>query len=708
MQTRTGFERREFLKLSLAAGGALLVTIPLGGAEAASTGSSMLNAFVRIEPDGPITLIMPKVEMGQGTFTSLPMLIAEELEVGLDQIRTEHAPPNPKVYGIDGDQSTGGSTSVLQMWEPLRRAGATARTALIAAAASTWQVGADSCHAERGEVVHAPSGRRLAYGALASRAARAKLPHTVALKDPKDFKLIGRPTRRLDAPSKVDGRATFGIDVRRPGMRYAALEQTPVKGGRLQHADEAAARRLAGVRQVVVADDVVAVIADNTYAARRGLEALAPRWDGGPHGHLQQADLVAALDRAVDRKGARAKRIGDVDDALRQASRTLEARYHQPFLAHATMEPMNCTVHWHGGRCEIWVGTQAPDRVVSKLADLGLKPENIVLHNHLIGGGFGRRLEVDTVVVAARIAQKVAGPVQVIWSRAEDIRQDRYRPAYVDHIAAALDAHGNPIGWRHTIAGGSATAQWDGKPLKTGVDDDAVESSKNPAYLFPNLSVHYVQEDPPNLTVSWWRGVGPTRSVFVVESFIDECAAAAGKDPVAYRRPLLADGRARRVLDIAAERAGWGSVLPKGHGRGVSVQSAFGSHLAQVVEVAVEGDDVRVVKVVCAIDCGRIVNPDGVRSQLEGGVIFGLSAALFSEITVANGRVEQSNFDDYPVLRMDGAPSIEVHLVESSESPGGIGETGTACVAAALGNAIHAATGRRLRTLPFRKSLRET
>jgi CO/xanthine dehydrogenase Mo-binding subunit len=704
MASTLSLDRRRFIEASLLAGGGLLLSVPLGAPRAAAADAEPkpLNAYVRIPALGPITLVMPKVEMGQGTYTSLPMLIAEELELRLDQVETVPAPPDPKVYGVEGDQSTGGSTTIRDCWLPLREAGATARIMLVAAAAKTWKVAPSECTAVEGTVRHASSGRTLAYGALAPLAARQRVPHPVPLKAPADYRLIGRSTARREAPSKVDGSARFGIDVRVPGMRYAALAQAPVAGGRVRALDEAAARRVPGVRQVVREDDLVAVVADHYHAAEQGLAALALEWHGGANGRVQQAQLVRDLEAAVRHPGGLARRIGDPAAAARAATRAV---YHQPFLAHATMEPMNCTVHWRAGHCEIWVGTQAPDRVVAKLAAFGLAPEQITLHNQLIGGGFGRRLEVDGVETATRIARHVDAPVQVIWSRAEDIQHDRYRPYYVDHLSATLDAAGHPTSWRHTIAGGSASFAWDGKPLKGGVDDDAVESSANPAYELPNFAVRYVQHDPGVIPVSWWRGVGPTRSVFVVESFIDELAAAAGQDPVAYRRPLVKDERLRRILDLAAERGNWGRPLPVGQGRGVSIQAAFGSYLAQVVEVAVEGAEVRVLRVVCALDCGQRVNPGNIAAQLEGGVVFGLSAALAGEVTVKDGRIVQSNFDDYPVLRLPDVPRIETHVVESGEKPGGVGETGTACIAAALCNAIFAATGKRVRTLPVTRGL---
>ena len=697
-------ERRRFLEVSLVAGGTLLLSVPLAVRATAAAGAR-LNAYVRIDGSGIVTLILPKVEMGQGTYTSLPMLIAEELEVGLDQIRTEDAPPDPKVYGADGLQETGGSTSIRDCWVSLRTAGATARTMLVRAAAKAWKVPVAGCHAARAEVVHAASGRRLGYGALAALAAAQPVPAKVALKPARDFKLIGHSTPRLDTPAKTDGSARFGIDVRLPAMRYAALAQSPVVGGSVAAIDAAAARAVPGVRQVVREDDVVAVVADNTFAALSGLEALKVRWHDGPHGAVQQAQLVASLDAAVDRPGVLARRVGNPAAALRRAARVVEARYHQPFLAHATMEPMNCTVHWHGGRCEIWAGTQAPARAVEKLAALGLQPGQVVLHNQLIGGGFGRRLEVDGIVVAARVAKHVAGPVQVLWRREEDIQHDRYRPYYVDHLKAGLDAEGQPVAWLHTMAGSAVMEVYYGTPLKNGIDDDIITAGADPAYSFRNLAVRYVREEPPGVLTSWWRGVGPTRNVFVVESFIDELAAAAGQDPVAYRRPLLKDARLRTVLDLVAEKSGWGTPLAKDHGRGVSIQFAFGSYLAQVVEVAVRDGSVHVERVVCALDCGQTVNPDTIHAQLEGGVIFGLSAALAGEITFAGGRVQQSNFNDYPVLRLGEAPRIETHLVDSREEPGGVGETGTACVQAALCNAVFAATGRRARTLPLTRGL---
>ena len=726
--TATSVTRRRFILTSAALGGALVLGVALerlGRRKGAAAKAGALNAYVRIAPSGQVTLVMPKVEMGQGTWTSLPMLIAEELEVDLASITVEPAPPNPAVYGfpVDADaygfavdpaahgfardQATGGSQSIIQCWLPLRQAGATARVMLVQAAARRWRVPVRECEAVRGEVIHTASGRHLSYGALSAAAAALPLPPVPPLKAPKDFKVIGRATPRRDTPAKVNGSALFGIDVRPPHAKVALIAISPVEGGTIAELAGDAALGVRGVTQIVNEGDCVAVVGDDTWAAIKGMRALAPRWDDGPNAAVQQAALVAKLEAAAREAGVVANRKGSPAAAAAHAATHVEAVFHQPFLAHATLEPMNCTVDWRKDECEIWVGTQVPDRAVAKLAALGLKPEQIRLHNQLIGGGFGRRLEVDGIVLSARIARHVTGPVRVLWSREEDIRHDRYRPYYVDRLSAALDAHGSILSWHHTIAGPAVSAIYYGLPLKNGVDSDAVEAAADTVYELQNMETRFVRHDPQGVPTCWWRGVGPTRSVFVVESFMDEIAAAARQDPVRYRRALLPSSpRMRAVLELAADRAGWGVALPAGSGRGVSIQYAFGSYLAQVVEVSVSAQGPpRVERVVCAMDCGQMVNPDTVRAQLEGGVTFGLSAALGNEITIANGRVQQSNFNDFPSLRMSEAPRIETHLVSSGEAPGGIGETGTACVAAALCNAIYAATGKRVRTLPVSRGL---
>lgn len=703
--------RRRFIQACAVAGGGLLLSVAVPASRAPyarqAGGPAALNAYVRVDSSGRVTVVMPKVEMGQGTYTSLPMLVAEELEVGVDSIDIEPAPPNPAVYGFDGDQSTGGSTTIRLCYLPLRKAGAAARIMLIEAAAKQWGVPPASCRAQTGSVIHEPSGRRVGFGSVAAAAAALPVPADPPLKAARDFRLIGHTLPRRDTPDKTNGRAIFGIDVQLPGLSVAQVAISPVVGGAVvEPLNTAAALAIAGVKQVVNERDLVAVVAVDTWSALKGLKALDLQWQGGPHATVEQAHLVAELEAASRRPGAVAGHAGDAGKAMEEAAQKLEALYHQPFLAHATMEPMNCTVHWRKEQCEIWVGSQAPDRAVAKLADLGLKPEQIKLNNQLIGGGFGRRLEVDGIVIAARIARHVEGPVKVLWRREEDIQHDLYRPYYVDRIGAGLDAHGKPVAWRHTIAGSAVTALYSGEPLKNDVDDDAVDCAMDPVYALPNRDVRFVRQEPTGVPTSWWRGVGPTRSVFVVESFIDECAAAAGQDPVQYRRGLVKEARMKAVLELAAQKSGWGSPLPAGHGRGIAIQFAFGSYMAQVTEVSLGGDGkVRVERVVCVLDCGQLVNPDSVHAQMQGGVMFGLSAALFNEITFAQGRVQQSNFDNFRALRIHEAPRVETHIIPSSESPGGVGETGTACAAAALCNAIFAASGKRIRTLPVSRTL---
>ncbi len=704
-----GVSRRAFLKAGVAGGGFVLgFGLPafLGDAAAATSGSFEPNAFIRIGSDGSVTLTMPQVEMGQGTYTSMSMLIAEELEVALSQVRLEHAPPDIKRYGnplLAGDQITGGSTSIRAFWEPMRQAGAAARVMLISAAAKRWQVDPSACHAERGEVVHTASGRRIKYGALAADAARMPVPEKVALKRPEEFKLIGTPAKRLDTPAKVNGKAVYGIDVRPPGLKIATLAQSPVFGGRLKSVDETAARSVKGVRQVVRLVDAVAVVADHMGAAKKGLAALVIEWDNGPNAALGTEDIVRALEQGTLGVGAVAQNVGDIDKAIAGATTKIDAIYQVPFLAHAAMEPMNCTVHVRKDGCEVWVGTQVVARAQATAAKTtGLPLDKVVVHNHLIGGGFGRRLEIDGVTRAVQIAMQVDGPVKVIWSREEDIQHDMYRPYFVDRMSAGLDEGGMPVAWSHRFAGSSILARFLPQAFNNGLDPDTTDGAINLPYALPNAHVEYLRMEPPGIPTAFWRSVGPSHNVFVVESFIDELAAAAKKDPVDYRLALLAGSpRAKAVLRLAAEKAGWGRPLPKGRGRGVATQFVFGTYLAEVAEVEVSKDgEVRVQRVVCAVDCGLVVNPDTVQAQVQSAVVFGISAALFGKITLKDGRVEQSNFDTYRALRMSETPPIEVHIVRNTEAPGGMGEPGTSAIVPAVVNAIFAATGRRLRKLP--------
>jgi isoquinoline 1-oxidoreductase beta subunit len=538
------------------------------------------------------------------------------------------------------------------------------------------------------------------------------VPTRVALKDPKDFTLIGTPAKRLDAPAKVNGTARFGIDVRLPGMKVATVAASPVVGGKLVSVDDRRARAIPGVRQIVRLDDAVAVVADNMWAAKQGLTALAIRWDDGPNAKVSTADVVAGLAAAAETPGVVARNQGDAPAAIARAAKKLEAVYEVPFLAHAAMEPINCTVHVQPDRCEIWTGSQILARAQAVAAQAaGLPPEKVVMHNHYLGGAFGRRLEVDFVPQAVRIAKQVAGPVKVIWTREEDTRHDVYRPHYYDRIAAAVDDRGQPTAWSHRLVGPAIFARWAPPVFKDGIDPDAVDAAVHLQYDIPAVRVEYVRHEEPMLNTGFWRGVGPTHNCFVMESFVDELAAAAKIDPVAYRRGLLGRSpRARAVLDIAVEASGWGRPLPAGRGRGVALLfSEWETYVAQVAEVAVSpAGEIRVHRVVCAVDCGAVVNPDTVKAQIEGGVMFGISAALWGEVTLKDGRVQQSNFHDYRVLRIDEAPAVEVHLVRSAEAPGGIGEPGTAVTAPAVANAVFAVTGKRIRKLPLERQLRSS
>jgi isoquinoline 1-oxidoreductase beta subunit len=702
--------RRTFLQAGAAAGGGLMLSLSLpfanSDAQAADADGFTPNAFIRIQRDGQIVLTMPYVEMGQGTYTAIPMLIAEELEADLKQVRLEHAPPNEKLYGnplLGGIQATGNSNAVRASWQPLRQAGAIARTMLVAAAAKRWNVDAATCRAQSGEVLHPPTGRRATYGELTADAARMPVPKDVALKRPQDFKLIGTPAKRLDTPAKVNGTAVYGIDVQPPGVKIATLAQSPVFGGRVKNLDDAAAKAVKGVRQIVRLDDAVAVVADHMGAAKKGLAALKIEWDDGPHAKLTTEAVAGELEKATLNPGAVAQNIGDVDRAMASAVTKVEATYHLPFLAHATMEPMNCTVHVRKDGCEIWIGSQAVARVQAAAAKTtGLPLDKVVVHNHLIGGGFGRRLEADGAARAVQIAQHVDGPVKVVWTREEDIQHDMYRPYWFDRLSAGLDAKGMPVAWNNRFAGSSVASRWASGWFKNGLDPDSTEGAIDLVYSLPNMHVEYVRVEPPGIPTAFWRSVGPSHNVFVTESFIDELAATAKQDPVAYRLALLdKTPRAKAVLALAAEKAGWGPPLPERVGRGVSLQYVFATFMAQVAEVEVAKDGaVRVRRVVCAVDCGTVVNPDTVRAQIQSGIIFGITAALYGNITLKDGRVEQTNFDTYQVLRMNEAPAIEVHIVQSVEPPGGMGECGTSAIVPAVANAIFAATGKRLHKMP--------
>jgi isoquinoline 1-oxidoreductase beta subunit len=698
--------RRTFLEASLGVSGAFLVGfhVPSAGAAASEQSVFAPNAFIRIDGKGKITLIMPQVEMGQGVYTSVAMILAEELDAAFDQVMLEAAPPNDKLYGNPtfGIQVTGNSNSIRAFWMPLRKAAAGARAMLVQAASQIWKVDPASIRTDSSTAIHDASGRRLAYAALVDRAGGLTAPQNPVLKDPKDFKLIGKPLKRLDTPEKVNGKVVYGIDVMPPGVKFATIAACPVFGGKVGHVDDGRAKTLAGVRQVLVFDDFVAVVGDHMWAAKQGMAALNITWNEGSNAAISTADVWKQTRSASEQEGAVAKSVGDAAKGLSEGE-LHEAVYELPFLAHATMEPMNCTVHVTSRSCEVWVGIQVLSRAQAAAAKItGLPLDKVTVHNHLIGGGFGRRLETDFVETAVQIAKQVDGPVKVVWTREEDIQHDVYRPVYLDRLSASV-SKGRIVGWKHRITGSSIIARWLPPAFQKGIDIDAIDSAADIPYDIANLRVEYVRAEPPAVPTGFWRGVGPNNNVFAIESFMDELAKKSNKDPVAFRRDLLSKTpRLKAALELAAEKAGWGSPLPARTGRGVAAQVAFGSFIATVAQAEVDAHgEVRVQRIVSAVDTGIVVNPDTVIAQLQGGLVFGLTAALYGNISIEKGRVQQSNFHDYRMLRINEMPQIEVHLIKSGEAPGGIGETGATAAPPALGNALFAATGIRLRRLPI-------
>ena len=702
--------------LGAAAGAAFLFGFhaPLGGAsEAAETPAFAPNAFIGIDRQGDVTLIMPQVEMGQGVYTSISMILAEELDADWSRVRVEHAPPNEKLYAnpMLGMQATGNSNSIRAFWTPLRKAGAGARACLVEAAARRWRVPAAECRTENSQVIHDQTGRRLAYGDLVGEAAAITPPPDPPLKDPGAFRLIGRPLKRLDTPDKTNGKAQYGIDALPPGVKFATLAASPVLGGTVAHVDDSQARAIPGVRQIVVLDDLVAVVGDHMWAAKCGLEALTITWNDGPNGGVSTDEIWSRLRRASARDGSVAKEVGDVKKAFGSdagsSNDVFTAAYEMPLLAHACMEPMNCTAHITASSAEVWIGTQVIERVHAEVARAaGLPESQVTVNNHLIGGGFGRRLEPDMAYSAARIAKQVDGPVKVVWTREEDIRHDIYRPAYHDILSARLDGE-RIVGWKHKVTGSAVMARFLPPFFQKGVDPDGVDSAQDVPYDLENYRVEFNREEPPGIVTGFWRGVGPNNNVFAIESFIEELARKAGKDPIDFRLANLdKTPRLRAALELVREKSGWGAPLPPRCGRGVAVQPSFASFIATVVECEVdEAGEIALRRATVAVDTGLTVNPDTVMAQLQGGLIFGLTAALYGDITLDKGRVQQSNFHDYRMLRIDQAPAIEVHLIKSGEAPGGIGETGTTASIPALRNAIYAATGVALRRMPIDRDL---
>jgi isoquinoline 1-oxidoreductase beta subunit len=685
--------RRTFLKLTAAAGGGLLIGFQLpacarsDGTYALEGGRFSPNSWIHLAPDDSVTLMFASSEMGQGSMTAIPMLLAEELEADWAKVKVAPAPVHPDFNNpLSGRQQTGGSTAVRGYWQILREVGAATRELLIAAAAQAWGVAAGECQARNGEVIHGASGRRLRYGALLERAAKLTPPPNPRLKDPKDFRLIGKSQARLDGPAKVNGSAVFGHDVRVPGMLTAVVARCPVFDGRAKGYDTAAARKVPGVRHVVAISSGVAVVADNFWAAQRGRVALAVRWDYGPRADLDSAKIEAQLRAALARQGKVDHDAGDADKALAAGGRVIEALYETPYVAHACMEPMNCTAHVRKDGCDVWVPTQAQTGAQAAAAEVSGLPRSVVrIHTTYLGGGFGRRLQQDFVTEAVELSKALGVPVQVLWSREDDMQHDFYRPANAVRLRAVLDGRGLPSAWWQRLAG----------PRRAlgGVDVP---------YAIPNLRIEQVEEDP-GVPTGAWRSVGASQNAFPVECFIDELAHAAGQDPLAFRLQLLANApRHRAALELAAQKAGWGGRLPDGRGRGLAVYHSFAGWVAHVAEVSVVKGEIRVHRVVSAVDCGIAVNPEGVRAQTESSITLGLTAALKGPITLKDGRIAQGNFNDYPLLRIDEMPKVEVHLVPSREPPGGVGEPGLPPIAPAVANAVFAATGKRLRRLPLR------
>lgn len=664
------------------------------------------NAFIRIPAEGKIALIMPSVEMGQGIYTAVAMLLVEELEVSLDQTVLEHAPADPEKYAnpLLGDQITGGSLAVRAVYDQMRKAGAAARIMLVNAAAKGWDVDPASCQAKDGQVLHGATGRSASYGDLITDAASQPVPQDMPLKPASSFSVIGKAVRRLDSPEKVNGSAKFGIDARPEGLSYAAIAICPYFNGKLKSVDDAKARGVKGVKQVVRTEEAVAVVADNTGAARKGLAALSIEWDAGPSSSLSLTDLEKAMDGAISGEALAHAKEGDVDKAEAENGPVHEFIYRLPILTHTAMEPMNCTVDVRKDGCDVWVGTQVMGRTRQAVADVtGLPVDKVVVHNHLLGGGFGRRLDVDGVILAAKIAKQVDGPVKVTWSREEDIRHDCYRYLNYSKVTAALGKDGMPVSWRHRVIGPSVMARWLPAFTRDGIDLDQMGGAETP-YSIPNKYTEFARHEAPDgMLTGNWRGVGATRNIPPIEGGIDELAHIAGIDPLEYRKRLLGHKpRMLAALDLAAEKAGWTTAPPKGKGRGIALSEDFGSFSAMIAEVSIDDDGaLKTERIVCAVDCGQVINPDTVEAQIQSGIVYGLSAAFYGRITVQNGAVVESNFDDSPVLRIHETPVIDVYIVPSSEKPGGIGEVGTPGVAPALFNAIFAATGKRLRSLPI-------
>lgn len=716
MNANTSMPRRRFLKSSILASGGLVIGFVIPGAArwaSAETNSASKtfapNAFLRIGSDDSVTVLLAHSEMGQGIWTALPMLVAEELDADWSKIRVEHAPAAPEYFHpMFGMQATGGSTSTSVEFDRYRQAGAAGRAMLMQVAATRLKVPLKDIRTANGEVI--VGKRRMRYGELADDAGKLKLPDpaSLVLKDAKDWKIIGKPTRRLDSPEKINGSAQFGMDVQFEGLLTAVVAHSPVFGGKVRSFDASETKAVPGVRQVLQIPTGVAVVADHYWAAKRGRDALKIDWDLGKNSALDTTQLNSEFRKLAATPGLPAAEVGDVEAALLKVAKTVDAEYSVPYLAHAPMEPLNCTVRISQDKCELWIGTQFQTMEQKTAATItGLKPEQVFIHTTFLGGGFGRRanLSPDIAFEAVHVAKAANAPVKTVWSREDDIRGGFYRPGFVHKARVGLDVDGKPVAWRHVLAGQSIIAGTPFEPMmiKSGIDGTSTEGVSDSPYIsgIPNhrVGLHSPQTGIP---VLWWRSVGHSHTAFAMESLVDELAHAAGKDPVEYRRSLLSlHPRHLGVLNLVADKASWGKPLPAGRARGVAVHESFGSYVAQVAEISIENGAIKVHRVVCAVDCGIVINPAGVEAQMESAIAFGLGAALHSRITFKNGQVVESNFTDYQVLRLSEMPTVEVHLVPSKEKSGGVGEPGTPPIAPAVANAIFALNGQRLRDLPF-------
>ncbi|MFZ0177589.1 MAG: xanthine dehydrogenase family protein molybdopterin-binding subunit [Pseudolabrys sp.] len=714
---KTSITRRHFVVASTSAAGGLAISVAFPGlADAASIGAQAwgpestpneINAFLAIDPDGSILIRSPHQEMGQGAITALPMIVAEELECDWSKVKVEYASParNLREKNVYGEMTTVGSRGVRTSWQMLLQAGASARERLIAAAAQRWNVSPSDCEAANSKITHKATGRSFDYGALAADAANIKLDKEPAIRTPDQFKLIGKRLARLDTPLKINGSAKFAIDTKVPDMVYAAVAACPVFGGKLKSVDDAPAKGRRGVLQVVKLENAVVVVADRFWRAKEALALLKPEWDVGAAGNTDSAQFAKLYRDTLDGPMVSARNDGSVDDAFGKGGKLVEAVYEAPHLAHATMEPLNATVHLQPDKLEVWLGSQTPMGTIRQAAAAsGLKPEQIVIHNCFLGGGFGRRSINDEMRQAILVAKEVGKPVKLVWTREEDMTQDRYRPQAAVRMKAALGSDGMPTAFDAKIAVGSILRSTGINKVENGIEAQAVEGFANIPYAIPNVRVGCMLKNT-HVPVMFWRSVGSSQNAFFVESYIDELAQAAGQDPYKFRRALLA-GKSDflGVLDTIAEKSDWGKPLGQGRGRGIAIHECYGSIIGQVAEVTVsQKGEVKVDRVVAAVDCGHVVNPGIVEAQIQSGVIYGLSAALYGEITVKQGRVEQGNFDEYQVVRLADTPKIEVYLALSGGKKwGGIGEPGTAATAPAVANAVFAATGTRVRSMPLK------